>query len=184
MKALLLFECFPAGGFRQFYLAAGLFICYFGFTKLQFDDKINPSRVLLTSPYNVHVDEVLCWRLGCGCCGLCLRRQEKCRAYNKDPHSPRTLSGSRCRHQDFWARCEIQTSEMMIHRCWTRRDSLQPHAARLTTGTDRSSGWKGNGAGSSKLQPPESLQIKHQELNLTWKASEQFTRADTLQPLI
>lgn len=140
MKASLLFERFPTCGFRQFYMAAGLFICYFGFTKLQFDGKINLSRVLLTSPYNIHVDEMLCCRLSCGCCGLSLRRQEKCRAYHKDPHSPAALSGSRCRHQDFWVRCEIQTSEVMIRGRWTRRDSLQPHAARLSTGTTLQAG--------------------------------------------
>lgn len=31
------------------YLAAGFFICYFGFTRLQFDVTINPACVLLTS---------------------------------------------------------------------------------------------------------------------------------------
>lgn len=50
MKALLLLECFPACGFRYFDLAVGLVICYFGFTKLQLDGRINLSRVLLTGP--------------------------------------------------------------------------------------------------------------------------------------
>lgn len=50
MKALLLLERFPACGFRYFDLAVGLFICYFGFTKLLLDVRINLSHGLLTSP--------------------------------------------------------------------------------------------------------------------------------------
>jgi len=49
MKALLLFEHFPTCGFRYFYLAVGLFICYIGFTKLRFDVRINPFPMLVTS---------------------------------------------------------------------------------------------------------------------------------------
>lgn len=119
----------------------GFFICYFGFTRLQFDVKINPSCVLLTSLVQHLLIKYLAedwaehykwlpWTLSQQLGEVQMIPQKP-----SQPHIP-----IRCGEQDFGVLGENQTSELVIQAClgrgaalWSRKVALQPPAAWLTT---------------------------------------------------